>query len=74
MSNCELLKQIQNKIATGTPPEEAIPYSIECSNKDDYIEVLYYASQVLPEGRRKSFCINRLEELRNASRTDQCRK
>ena len=72
MSNCDLLKQIQNKIATGTPPEEAIPYSIHCDNADDFLEVIYYASQVLPEGRRKEYCIKRLEEMRDVTRTDKC--
>ena len=71
MSNCELLKQIQNKIATGTPPEEAIPYSIECANESDYLELIYYASQVLPDGLRKEACKKKLEVMRNASRTDQ---
>lgn len=71
MSNCEILKQIQNKIATGTPAEEAIPYSIKCSNESDYLELLYYASQVLPDGSRKEACKKKMEELKNASRTDQ---
>lgn len=66
-----MLKEIQNRIATGTPPEQAIPYSIECANEADFLEILYYASQVLPEGRRKEYCKKRLEELRDVSRTDK---
>lgn len=71
MSNCELLKKIQNQIATGMPPEYAIPMSIPCTDPDDAIEVYYYCVQVLPEGHRKEFCRQRLEELTHATRTNK---
>lgn len=71
MSKCEVLKYIQNRIATGTPPEYAIPMSIPCTDPDDAIELYYYCVQVLPEGNRKEYCRQRLEELTNAIRTDQ---
>lgn len=70
MSDCDMLKLIHNRIASGTPPEEAIPYSIECSSEPEYIELLYYASQVLPDGPRRDSIRKKLQEVMNASRTD----
>jgi len=70
MSNCELLKEIKRQILAGIPAEEAIPYDIHCANESDYYDVLYYASQVLPDGRRKTFILNRLEEMDNAARSE----
>ena len=70
MSNCDMLKLIHNRIASGMPPEEAIPYSINCSSEPEYIELLYYASQVLPEGQRRDSIRKKLEGITNASRTD----
>ena len=70
MSNCELLKEIKRRILAGIPPEEAIPYDVSCANKEDFYEILYYAAQVLPDGRRKDGVIKKLEELDNVSRAD----
>ena len=70
MSNCDMLKLIHNRIASGMPPEEAIPYSINCSSEPEYIELLYYASQVLPDGMRRDSIRKKLEDMKNASRTD----
>lgn len=70
MSDCEMLKLIHNRIASGVPPEEAIPYSINCSSESEYIEILYYASQVLPDGMRRDSIRKKLEDMKNDSRTD----
>lgn len=70
MSNCKLLQLIKESIDAGTPPDDAIPYSLECTNIDDYYEVLYYANQVLPDGPRKDIIRLKMEELDNVRRTD----
>lgn len=70
MSECKVLKEISNAIASGVPPEEAIPYSISCPDNDAFIEVLYYAIQVLPDGRRKENIKVKLQEVQDAGRTD----
>lgn len=70
MSECKVLKEISNAIASGVPPEDAIPYSIVCADQDSYIEILYYAIQVLPDGRRKDEIKAKLQEVQNAGRTD----
>ena len=71
MSECKVLKEISNAIASGVPPEEAIPYSIVCSDQESYLEILYYAIQVLPDGRRKDEIKAKLQEvLQDVSRTD----
>lgn len=70
MSNCKLLQLIRESIDAGTPPDEAIPYSIECADMNDYYEVLYYAVQVLPDGPRKDIIKLKMEEIDNVRRTD----
>ncbi len=70
MSDCKLLKLIKESISAGTPPEYAIPYSLECASMDDYYEVLYYANQVLPDGPRKDIIRLKMEEIDNVRRTD----
>jgi len=70
MSDCKLLKLIKESISSGTPPEDAIPYSIECADNDDYYEILYYANQVLPNGPRKDIIRLKMEEIDNVRRTD----
>ena len=51
--HCEILKKMKDEIEAGKDPEAVIPYSIECGSLDDYIEVLHFAVQVLPDGKRK---------------------
>lgn len=63
MSSCPLLQDIKKKIDSGIPPEEAIPYHIPVLSMLDYAEVLNYAVQVLPDGNRKNFCKQKLEEI-----------
>lgn len=70
MSNCKLLQLIKESIDAGTPPDDAIPYSIECADMNDYYEVLYYANQVLPDGTRKDIIRLKMEEIDNVRRTD----
>lgn len=69
MSDCKLLKLIKERINSGMTPEEAIPYSMNCTNEDEYYEVLYYAAQVLPEGVRRESIRNKLKELDYVRRT-----
>lgn len=69
MSNCVLLRMIKSRIDNGEEPEDVIPYSLPTEIDDsDYIELLYYARQILPDGERKTFIIKRIEELVNACR------
>ena len=68
MSSCAMLVDMKKRIEAGENPEEVIPYSIDCVNKDDAREILYFASQVLPDGRRKETVKNILKELEYESR------
>lgn len=70
MSECHMLKLIKQAVESGTPPDDAVPYSLECASREEYIEVLYYAKQILPDGRRKEEIKRKLEEL-YAGRTDE---
>lgn len=71
MSDCKMLQMIKAEIENGTPPEQAVPYSIECSDLDSFIDILYYAVQILPPGRRLDEARAKLEEvLNNVRRTD----
>lgn len=70
MSDCKVLQLIKSEIEKGTPPEQAIPYSIECTDMDSFIEVLYYAVQILPPGRRLDEARAKLEEVLNVRRTE----
>lgn len=64
MSNvCKVLKIMQERINAGEDPEKVIPYSFECANDEDFIEILHFTTQVLPEGsQRRETCIRKLEE------------
>ncbi len=70
MSNCKMLQLIKERIDSGMPPDDAIPYSIECADLNDYYEILYYAVQVLPDGLRKDSIKLKMEEIDNVRRTD----
>lgn len=70
MSSCKMLQEIKKRIESGTPADEAIPYSVDCSSLDDYIEILYYSLQVLPESRRRQEIQNKLNEVLNVRRAD----
>lgn len=63
MSKCALLVELKKQIENGEDPEIVIPYNFNCKTKEEYIELLYFAWQVLPEGRRKEACYKKLEEL-----------
>lgn len=65
MSECKALREIKKRIDAGVDPDEAIPWEIHCTTIKEYIEVLYYAKQVLPDGRRKEDITIKLEELLN---------
>lgn len=67
---CRILQLIKEQITSGTPPDQAIPYSIECADMDAYMEVLYYAAQVLPDGRRREEIRTLIKEFNNVRRTD----
>lgn len=60
---CEILLKIKQRIENGEPAENVIPFNMICDNKNDYIEILHFAVQVLPDGDRKEFCKRRLSEL-----------
>mgnify|MGYP003302231907 CR=1 FL=1 len=70
MSDCKILQMIKAEIEKGTPPEQAVPYSIDCADPDAFIEVLYYAVQILPAGRRLNEVRAKLEEVTNVRRTE----
>lgn len=60
---CKILVAIKQRIENGEDPEKVIPYSVGFLNHEDYIELLYYAKQVLPEGRRKDEVSSTLERV-----------
>ena len=60
---CEILIKIKDRIDAGEPAENVIPFNMICENENDYIEILHFAVQVLPDGDRKEFCKRRLNEL-----------
>lgn len=70
MSSCKTLNEIKKRIESGVPADDAIPWEVPVETEDDYIEILYYAKQVLPEGRRKDDVARKLEELTNVRRTE----
>lgn len=63
MSNCKVLQDIKKRIESGMDPDDAIPWEIHCTTIEEYIEVLYYAAQVLPDGRRRDNVKKKLKEL-----------
>jgi hypothetical protein len=62
-TGCKILSAIKQRIENGEDPDKAIPYSVGFLNHEDYIELLYYAKQVLPEGRRKDEVSATLERI-----------
>jgi hypothetical protein len=68
-AGCKVLADMKRRIDNGEDPNTVIPYSVECADEEDYIELLYFAKQVLPEGPRKEFICDRLYEVElNAGR------
>lgn len=63
MSSCAILQSIKAKIDAGMDPDAAIPYQIPVTSMYDYLEFLYYAAQVLPEGARKEEVERKLAEV-----------
>ena len=63
MSSCPILESIKAKIDAGMDPDAAIPYEVPITSMYDYLEFLYYAAQVLPEGNRKEEVRRKLEEV-----------
>ena len=48
MNECKLLKEMKKRIEAGEDPEKVIPYHVNLP-EEYFIEVLYYALQVLPK-------------------------
>lgn len=69
MASCKTLQEIKKRIDSGVDPDLAIPWEVSVETVDDYIEVLYYAAQVLPDGRRKDDVKRKLKELTDVRRT-----
>jgi hypothetical protein len=63
MDECRILQEIKAKIDAGIDPDEAIPYHVTCTTIQQYIDVLYYAIQVLPDGMRKETLKRKLKEV-----------
>ncbi len=63
MNDCRILQEIKAKIDAGMDPDKAIPYHVTCTTIQQYIDVLYYAIQVLPDGRRKETLKRKLKEV-----------
>lgn len=61
--DCRILQEIKAKIDAGMDPDKAIPYHVTCTTIQQYIDVLYYAIQVLPDGRRKETLKRKLKEV-----------
>lgn len=70
MSNCKALMLMKQAIDNGADPEQVIPYNVDCQDPDDYLEILFYARQVLPPDSRRMATINRkIKEAEDARRT-----
>lgn len=63
MSECKVIQAMKRALDAGVSPENVVPWSFQCSNKDEFIEVLYYSIQILPDGRRKEELKKKLEEV-----------
>lgn len=63
MNDCRILQEIKAKIAAGIDPDKAIPYHVTCTTIQQYIDLLYYAAQVLPDGPRKQSVKQKLAEV-----------
>ena len=71
MSNCKALMLMKQAIDNGADPEQVIPYNIDCQDPDDYLEILYYARQVLRADSRRIPVINKkIEELEHVRRAE----
>lgn len=63
MDDCRILQDIKAKIDAGMDPDKAIPYSVTCTTIQQYIDVLYYAAQVLQDGPRRQSVQKKLKEV-----------
>lgn len=48
MNECKLLTEMKKRIEAGEDPDKVIPYHVNLP-EEYFIEVLYYALQVLPK-------------------------
>lgn len=59
-----MLKEMQKRISAGEDPDVVIPWEAPRGiGTEDYIEMLYFAFQVLPAGMRRERIKRTLEEL-----------
>lgn len=71
MSTCKLLLEMKKRIDNGEDPDKVIPYTLPFNiSREDYIEILHFAKQVLPDGVRRDSIIFTLEDIANESRRD----
>ena len=63
MSECQLIQAMKRALDAGVSPENVVPWSLQCAIVDEYIEVLYFALQILPDGNRKEQIRKKLEEV-----------
>lgn len=63
MDDCKTLQEIKKRIDSGMDPDKAIPYHVTCTTIQQYIDLLYYAIQVLPDGLRKESIKRKLTEV-----------
>ena len=63
MNDCRILQEIKAKIDAGMDPDKAIPYHVTCTTIQQYIDLLYYAAQILPDGPRKQSVKQKLAEV-----------
>ena len=71
MSTCKLLLEMKKRIDNGEDPDKVIPYTLPFNiSREDYIEILHFAKQVLPDGVRRDSIIFTLKDIENESRRD----
>ena len=63
MSECKVIQAMKRALDAGVSPENVVPWSLQCDSVDEYIEVLYFALQILPDGNRKEQIRKKLEEV-----------
>ena len=71
MTTCKYLVEMKKRIENGEDPDKVIPYTLPFNiSQEDYLEILYFAQQVLPDGFRKDSIKATIEGLTNVSRRD----
>lgn len=67
MSECDMLKEWNERINNGEDPEKVIPYEIGCTDGSMLLEIYYFCIQKLTDPVRITCCKKKLEEIENGT-------